>query len=75
MSRNRFQVILRFLHFSDGPQDRDDCIFRVRPILDYLVNKWQEMFQPDQEISVDEGTLLWRGRLSFRVYNPLKPIR
>ena len=75
MSRNRFQLILRFLHYTDRPQDSDDRIFRVRPILEYLVRKWQEMFQPGKHISVDEGTLLWRGRLSFRVYNPAKPVR
>ena len=31
--------------------------------------------QPSQNVSIDEGTLLWRGRLSFRVDNPQKPVR
>ena len=28
-----------------------------------------------EHISVDEGMLCWRGRLSWKVYNPMKPIK
>ncbi len=52
-----------------------DRMFKVRPVLDCLVNKFKELYQPNVNISTDEGTLLFRGRLSFRVYNPSKPIR
>ena len=75
MSRNRYQAIMRFLHFTDRLEDKEDRIFRIRPVMDYLVKKWQEMYTPLQNISIDEGTLLFRGRLSFRVYNPTKPCR
>ena len=75
MSRNRFQLILKFLHYTDCQEDKDDRLYKMRPILNYLVKKWQELYHPGQKISIDEGTLLWRGRLSFRVYNPAKPIR
>ena len=27
------------------------------------------MFNPGEQISIDEGTLKWRGHLSFKVYN------
>ena len=33
------------------------------------------MYQPAENISIDEGMLLWRGRLRFRVYCPLKPTK
>ena len=74
MSRNRFKAILRYLHCNDS-QDADDRMWKVRPILNYLAAKWKEMYQPSQNISIDEGTLLFRGRLSFRTYNPNKPCR
>ncbi len=76
MARNRFQLILRFLHFTDNTRANcGDRLWKVRPVLDYLVNKFQELYQPDVNISIDEGTLLFRGRLGFKVYNPQKPVR
>ena len=76
MSRNRFQIILRFLHCADNQTaDKTDKMYKVKPVSDYLIAKFKELYQPDEQISIDEGTLMWRGRLSFKVYNPQKPIR
>lgn len=46
MSRNRFQSILQFLHFANNsqfdPNDPDrDRLYKVRPVVDYLVNKFK----------------------------------
>ena len=74
MPRNRFQIIWRFLHFNNNAsQDASDKMYKVRPVLDYIVEKFKEMYQPGQNICIDEGMMQWRGRLSFRVYNPQKP--
>ena len=75
MSRNRFQIILRFIHFSHAANTGTDRLYKVRSVLDYIVGRFQELYHPEQNISIDEGSLLWRGRLSFRVFNPMKPIR
>ncbi len=78
MSRNRFEIIWRFLHFNDNtarPANDTDRLYKVRPVLDHLVTKFREMYQPNTNICIDEGMLLWRGRLAFRVYNPQKPIK
>ncbi|XP_030018120.1 piggyBac transposable element-derived protein 4-like isoform X2 [Sphaeramia orbicularis] len=78
MSRNRFEIIWKFLHFSDNetrPVNSNDKLYKVRPVLDYLVCKFREMYQPNTNICIDEGVLLWRGRLAFKVYNPQKPIK
>ncbi|KAM3872215.1 piggyBac transposable element-derived protein 4-like [Diretmus argenteus] len=76
MPRNRFQLIWRFLHFSDNRDvDAADRLHKVRPVLDLLLANFREMFQPSQNISVDEGMMAWRGRLRFRVYNPAKPTK
>ena len=76
MSRNRFQLIQRFLHYSDNSvaPTEPDRLRKIRPVLDYLGGKFKELYQPDMNISIDEGALLWRGRLSFKVYSPQKPI-
>ena len=33
------------------------------------------MYQPGQNICIDEGMMQWRGQLSFRVDNPQKPVK
>ena len=56
MPRNRFQLIWRFLHFSDNREvDAADRLHKVRPVLDLLLANFREMFQPSENISVDEG--------------------
>ena len=74
MSRNRFQLIQRYLHFSDNNAagTNEDRLYKIRTILDIVVNKFRTNYIPDREISRDEGMLGWRGRLRFRVYNPSK---
>ena len=78
MSRNRFLLIEKFLHFNnneDRPEDCTDKLYKVRLVLDKLIEHFKLYYVPHAEISIDEGTLLWKGRLCFRVYNPMKPIK
>lgn len=72
MSRDRFLVILRCLHFSrvDTPTspEPNDRLFKVRSVLDYFNNKMRCIYYPSKELSIDEAMVLWRGRLVFRQY-------
>ncbi|KAL8588964.1 hypothetical protein ACOMHN_065746 [Nucella lapillus] len=81
MTRNRFQLILQFLHFHDnatmpGPNDPNyDRLYKIRPVVDHLHEKFQEVYEPRQAVCVDESLLLWKGRLIFRQYIPMKRAR
>ena len=77
MSRNRFQLLWKFLHFSDNTtiDTAADPLAKVKWVLEHLTERFRRMFQPSDRIAIDEGMLLWRGRLEFRVYNPSKPTR
>ena len=76
MSRNRYQIISRFLHFNDNKNDgKNDRLFKIRPLLEYLINKFQEEKMPSQKISIDEQLILHKGRIGFRQYNPSKRAR
>ena len=78
MSRNRFGEISRYLYFNDQMQlapDNEDRLYKLRPVIDYLTEKFKSLYQPHEQISIDEGTLKFKGRLRFRVYNPAKPIK
>ena len=74
MSRNRFQLLLKFLHFNDNsnmpaPTDPSpDKLFKLRPLMDHLFEKFQEVYVPACNISIDESLLLWKGRLGFKQY-------
>ena len=58
MPRNRFQIIWRFLHFNNNAlQDANDKMYKVLPVLDYIVGKFKEMYQPGQNICIDEGMM------------------
>lgn len=52
-----------------------DRLYKIRPIVDHLHEKFQEVYEPRQAICVDESLLLWKGRLIFRQYIPLKRAR
>ena len=68
MSRNRFELLLRFYHFSNN-QDR---LFKLRPLLDLLKDRFKSIYVPDSVISIDETIVPWKGRLFFKQYIPGK---
>jgi hypothetical protein len=45
---------------------------QIYPIIRHLNSKFQTLYLPQQDISVDESLTLWKGRLSFEQYLPLK---
>lgn len=81
MTKNRFEELSCYLHFNDSSRepargDRDyDRLYKVRSVLDYVRDKCESNFMPSQNISVDEGMVGFRGRLSFRQYMPAKPTK
>jgi len=67
VSRNRFHLIQRYLHFYDNNAagTNEDCLYKIHTILDIVVNNFRTNYIPDREISLDEGMLGWRGHLQF----------
>ena len=79
MSRDRFLLILSNFHLNNNEnavprgQVGFDPLIKLRPFIDKIQNAFCDVYQPDKELSFDEGTCAWKGRLHFRVYNPAKP--
>ncbi|XP_039751814.1 piggyBac transposable element-derived protein 4-like [Pararge aegeria] len=71
MSKNRFLLLLRFLHFVDndelGPNIRgyERKVSKVVNIVEHCNKKFGEIYIPHRAISIDESLLLWKGRLSW----------
>ncbi|XP_013391250.1 piggyBac transposable element-derived protein 4-like [Lingula anatina] len=82
MSRNRFLSILRYIHFVDNSSavtDRNnpayDKLYKVRPVLDRIVQKIRTVYAPKRELSLDESMVACKSRCSFKQFMRDKPIR
>lgn len=73
MSRNRFELILRFWHFADNDQaPESDRIFKIRNLITKMVHNFQNIMEPEEMMAVDETMVPFRGRLKFKQYIPGK---
>lgn len=80
ISEKRFFLLLKFLHFNDNEAidpngDQNPRLSKIQHVLDYLVDKFKTSYIPEQDISIDESLLLWKGRLSWKMYIPKKRAR
>ncbi|XP_050705870.1 piggyBac transposable element-derived protein 4-like [Eriocheir sinensis] len=78
MSGKRFLAILKYFHAFNCravPLGNTDSLIKVRPVMEYLLRLFKSVYTPTQNLSRDEGSLGWKGRLHFRVYNPMKPTK
>lgn len=75
MPRNRYEDIASALHLNDNAARNHDKLYKIRPMVSFLNNQFQKLYNPDQNQSVDEGMILFKGRSSIKQYNPMKPIK
>lgn len=79
-SRERFMQLFWALHL--GPPQSTGPVLgtltrsgKVRKFLQYLETKFQEHFCPSDKLSIDESTIGFKGRVTFKVYNKDKPTK
>ncbi|XP_043483457.1 piggyBac transposable element-derived protein 4-like [Leptopilina heterotoma] len=75
MTYDRFRLILSMLHFQSDFDDDNDALVKIRPVLEYLLERFQATYRPGENIAIDESLLLWKGRLSFKQFNRNKRAR
>lgn len=78
MTRDRFQQILSYLHINDNttiPHDNKDKIYKLRPFVKGLNDRFDILDNGSRELSVDESMIRFKGRSSIKQYNPKKPIK
>lgn len=81
ITRDRFFELHRYLHFVSNstlhPHGSDlyDRLGKVRPVIDYLNNRFSTMYNPHCEVSIDEAMVKYKGRSSMKQYMPQKPIK
>ena len=78
MSKDRFLLILSNLYLADNEtaiprgEPGHDKLHKVRPFISMIKANFGK-YDPEQDLSFDEGTCPFKGRVHFRVYNPNKP--
>jgi len=79
MSRDRIFAILTMFHLNNNDakaamgQPGYDPLFRIRPGIDALITKFQDVYTPEEQLTIDEAICPFRGRIFFRVYIKRKP--
>lgn len=75
MSRNRFQLLCRYLHFEnncDPNVDKSDKSWKLKPFLQILRENFLKV-EPEEHQAVDEISIPYKGQKGPRQYNPKKP--
>ncbi|XP_042149570.1 piggyBac transposable element-derived protein 4-like [Ixodes scapularis] len=81
MSKNRFHLIMKFLHFSDNEDEIDESqhpqpkLRKLWLLLCLLKERFLTLYVPESTVAVDESLMLYKGRLSWKQYLPLKRSR
>lgn len=81
MTVNRFGSLLSHLHLNDNTKSPRrghpyfDKLYKVRPIIDTLNKTFKKCYNPDQNQSIDESMIKFKGRSSMKQYNAAKPIK
>ena len=76
MIRDRFSVILKFIHLNDNKKSKRkgepgyDPLFKIRPFLVPLLSNFQFAYNPGRELAVDESMVSFKGRIWFIQYLP-----
>ena len=81
MKRDRFLIILCFLHLSNNEQQLDsgspnyDPIFKIRSFVDSLTANLKRVYVPGAHIAIDESMIAWRGPVAFRACASNNPVK
>ncbi|XP_058121239.1 piggyBac transposable element-derived protein 4-like [Anopheles coustani] len=69
MSRNRFEILLTMLHFSNNETaDTSDCLYKINPIVNGLNENFKKYYHPPEVLCIGQSIIPLRGRVVFRNY-------
>ncbi|XP_023230290.1 piggyBac transposable element-derived protein 4-like [Centruroides sculpturatus] len=73
MTKKKFLTIKKYLHFADtdtfDPETHPNPkLNKIWPLIEHLNFKFSTLYTPEEDITVDESLLLFKGRLSWKQY-------
>ena len=81
MSRDRFLLLLKFLHLANNTeqvprgQPGHDRLYKLRAFSSAMIRRFKACYRTHREIAIDESMIGFKGRLSFLQYMPKKPTK
>lgn len=79
MSQNRFKELTFAIRFDEKETREErkmtDKLAALRTVWDHVFGVSKNYYMPGGTLTLDEQTLGFRGRCSFKIYNPDKPDR
>lgn len=78
MACYRFLTILSKVHLNDNSKmdpNQKDKLYKLRPLIESLNVKFQDIKFPGEHVSVDESMIRFKERCTFKQYNPMKLIK
>ena len=74
MTANRFQILLKMLYFETD-QGPDNKLKKNWLVIEALRSSFKRLYKPGRFLDVDESLHMYKGRLSWKQYIPLKRAR
>ncbi|XP_043524386.1 piggyBac transposable element-derived protein 4-like [Frieseomelitta varia] len=68
ISRDRYTLLLKILHFCDNNIENYDPIMKIHHILEKLKTSFKTAFYPYEKLCIDDSLLLFKGRCYFKQY-------
>ena len=80
ISRDRFDHITYFLHFTDNSlpsrgEEGFSRLHKVDPVINHFKDKFKSAYYPHCEVSIDYAMIPFKGHSSMKQYLPLKPVK
>ena len=76
MPLKRFLQITRCLHFvNNNTVENTDKLCKIKPMINLFNKKFKEVYTMKEDISIDESLMKYKGRLSYKQFNPSKRAR
>jgi hypothetical protein len=72
MPRNRYELILQMLHFSDSTITVNDRLNKIKLVVDHTRKVFKSTLMPSQGLCIDESIIVFKGRLIFKQFIPSK---
>ena len=78
MKRDRYLHILRYLHFTDTknepdrPDEKFDGLWNIRDLFEILNGTFSKLYNPSENLAIDEVIVFFKGRVIFKQYTPKK---
>ena len=68
MTREQFEMLLKYLNFFKNYDNSTGRIFKIENVLNLTIQQFKQTVTPGEDVVINENMMPWRERLSFCQY-------